>query len=119
MVVMAAGDGLNAMSKRLGGGRATLGDWREREGRRPYPSDCPRRTDGTLTTASYAHLLGLYLVDGCLSRHRRDAFAPRRACDDAYPRLLGLPWRMPRPKALSVARREAVARLDEFVGPKS
>ncbi len=33
--------------------------------------------------------------------------------------LLGLPWRMPRRNALSVARREGVARLDQFVGPKS
>jgi hypothetical protein len=27
-------------------------------------------------------------------------------------------WKMARPNTLSVARREAVARLDEFVGPK-
>jgi hypothetical protein len=33
--------------------------------------------------------------------------------------LLEIPWRMPRRNALSVARREAVARLDEYVGPKS
>lgn len=32
---------------------------------------------------------------------------------------LGVPWRMPRPNALSVARREAVAVLDSFIGPKS
>jgi hypothetical protein len=31
---------------------------------------------------------------------------------------LGIGWRMCRPNLLSVARREAVARLDEFVGPK-
>jgi hypothetical protein len=31
---------------------------------------------------------------------------------------LGIGWRMCRPNMLSVARREAVARLDEFVGPK-
>jgi hypothetical protein len=33
--------------------------------------------------------------------------------------LLGVPWRMPRRNALSVARRDAVARLDGFIGPKS
>ena len=38
-------------------------------------------------------------------------------CRGALDRL-GVAWRMPRPNALSVARREAVARLDEFVGPK-
>jgi len=33
--------------------------------------------------------------------------------------LLGIPWRMARPDNLSVARREAVAALDVWVGPKS
>jgi hypothetical protein len=33
--------------------------------------------------------------------------------------LLKVPWRMPRRNALSVARREAVAALDGFIGPKS
>ena len=33
--------------------------------------------------------------------------------------LLQIPWRMPRPNALSVARRVAVGGLDEFIGPKS
>jgi hypothetical protein len=32
--------------------------------------------------------------------------------------LLGVSWRYPRRNAISVARREAVTRLDEFVGPK-
>ncbi|MEV4350185.1 hypothetical protein AB0J83_37485 [Actinoplanes sp. NPDC049596] len=31
---------------------------------------------------------------------------------------LDIDWRMARHNTLSVARREAVARLDEFVGPK-
>jgi hypothetical protein len=31
---------------------------------------------------------------------------------------LGVSWRYSRANAISVARREAVARLDEFVGPK-
>jgi hypothetical protein len=31
---------------------------------------------------------------------------------------LHMAWKMARPNTLSVARREAVARLDEFVGPK-
>lgn len=32
--------------------------------------------------------------------------------------LLGVAWRYSRRNAISVARREAVARLDQFVGPK-
>jgi hypothetical protein len=33
--------------------------------------------------------------------------------------LVGIPWRMPRRNALSVARKEGVAALDLVVGPKS
>ena len=40
-----------------------------------------------------------------------------RLCGEALD-LLGVTWRYSRPKTISVARREAVARLDEFVGPK-
>lgn len=32
--------------------------------------------------------------------------------------LLGVAWRRSKPNTISVARREAVERLDEFVGPK-
>jgi len=38
-------------------------------------------------------------------------------CSDALD-LLGIDWRRPRRNMLSVARREAVARLDQHVGPK-
>jgi hypothetical protein len=40
-----------------------------------------------------------------------------RLCGEAMD-LLGVSWRFSRPNAISVARSEAVARLDEFVGPK-
>jgi len=40
-----------------------------------------------------------------------------RLCGEALDRL-GVAWRFSRPNSISVARREAVARLDEFVGPK-
>jgi hypothetical protein len=33
--------------------------------------------------------------------------------------LLDIPWRRMNPWTISVARREAVARLDEFIGPKT
>jgi hypothetical protein len=38
-------------------------------------------------------------------------------CGEALDQL-GVSWRFSRPDTISVARREAVARLDEFVGPK-
>jgi hypothetical protein len=40
-----------------------------------------------------------------------------RLCGDALD-LLGVAWRFSRRNTISVARREAVTRLDEFVGPK-
>jgi hypothetical protein len=40
-----------------------------------------------------------------------------RLCQQSLDEL-GISWRICRPNMLSVARREAVARLDEFVGPK-
>jgi len=40
-----------------------------------------------------------------------------RLCGQALDRL-GVAWRFSKPNTISVAKREAVARLDEFVGPK-
>lgn len=40
-----------------------------------------------------------------------------RLCGEALDRL-GVAWRYSRRNSISVARREAVARLDEFVGAK-
>jgi hypothetical protein len=40
-----------------------------------------------------------------------------RLCGETLDQL-GVAWRFSKPNAISVARREAVARLDEFVGPK-
>jgi hypothetical protein len=80
---------------------------------------------------------GLFHSDGCrlINRVRRpvqggDRFDeyPRylfvnmsadihRLCGEALDRL-GVAWRFSKPTTISVARREAVARLDEFVGPK-
>jgi hypothetical protein len=40
-----------------------------------------------------------------------------RLCGEALDRL-GVEWRFSKPNTISVAKRGAVARLDEFVGPK-
>jgi hypothetical protein len=40
-----------------------------------------------------------------------------RLCADALD-MLGVAWRFSKPDTISVARRDVVARLDEFVGPK-
>jgi len=78
-------------------------------------------------------LRGLFHSDGCrvtnrINRGDKSYAYPRYnfsnesrdimgLCQESLDRL-GVSWRMCRPNMLSVARREAVARLDEFVGPK-
>jgi hypothetical protein len=78
-------------------------------------------------------LRGLFHSDGCrvtnrVRRGNKDYSYPRynfsnesqdimALCQESLDRL-GIGWRMCRPNMLSVARREAVARLDDFVGPK-
>lgn len=51
-------------------------------------NDCPRCSEGELPAAPFAHLLGLYLGDGCLSALKKGVYSLRIACDDKYPRLI-------------------------------
>ena len=80
---------------------------------------------------------GLFHSDGCrvINRVRRTRVGierwyayPRyffdnhstdilRLCGEALDQL-GVDWRFSKPTTISVARRAAVARLDEFIGPK-
>ncbi|SNY50871.1 hypothetical protein [Paractinoplanes atraurantiacus] len=78
-------------------------------------------------------LRGLFHSDGCrflntVERNGKEYAYTRyqfvnesrdimRLCQQSLDKL-DISWRMSRPNTLSVARREAVARLDEFVGPK-
>jgi hypothetical protein len=81
-----------------------------------------------------ALLRGLIHSDGCRAlntiRHGKKVYAyPRyqfsnrsadiRAIFCEHLDLLDIPWRRMNPWTISVARREAVARLDEFIGPKT
>lgn len=52
------------------------------------PDRCPHRSG--LDVAAYAYLLGLYLGDGTVSRHRRDVWRMRIVCCDWYPHLMDL-----------------------------
>lgn len=64
--------------------RATIRDWR-RKGRsrergkafREPDPDCPACAGARVPGSTYAYLLGLYLGDGCISRHRRDVYKLR------------------------------------------
>lgn len=88
--LMAQGLSLNAVSKQLGISRAAIRDWRDvPELARTRADDCPRcaRPPVRPNPYAYAHLLGLYLGDGCLSRLRNGVYSLRITCDDHYPAL--------------------------------
>ncbi|MDX6261129.1 MAG: hypothetical protein QOH84_2817 [Kribbellaceae bacterium] len=85
---LAAGESLSAVSRRLGVSRATLRDWRDRVGAEYDPVGCPLCANGKPVAGPYAHLLGLYLGDGCLSPGKKQVYALRVACDNEYPRLI-------------------------------
>jgi hypothetical protein len=59
-------------------------------------------------------IAGTSIRDICSRNESADIL---QLCGEALDRL-GVAWRFSRRNAISVARREAVARLDEFVGPK-
>jgi hypothetical protein len=91
LAAIATGESLNAISMRLGVSRSTLRTWRDRgDEHRPRPTLCPRCSpDHTeLPSGPYAHLLGLYLGDGCVSQLRKGVYSLRITCDDKYPRLI-------------------------------
>jgi hypothetical protein len=79
-------------SRRTGIPRSTIRDWRH--GRLPGlrgwpPSGCPICVPGAqvLPAREYAYVLGMYLGDGCVSRHPR-AYRLRIFCDAAYPGIV-------------------------------
>jgi len=80
---MAVGESLSAISYRLGVNRATLRNWRDGPGPVHDPTACPRCSNGQLPDGPYAHLLGLYLGDGCLSKLKNDVYSLRIACNQA------------------------------------
>jgi hypothetical protein len=88
--LVAAGRSLHSVSRELGISRAALRDWRVCLEPRRMVATCVRcqAPCALPPTSAYAHLLGLYLGDGCLSRLRKDFFSLRISCCDRYPRLI-------------------------------
>jgi hypothetical protein len=89
-----ADEGLLArdISLQLGLPRRTVCDWIV--GDVPHsarPGTCARclgQHDLESLTADYVYLLGLYLGDGCLSRHPRDVYKLRIILDSKYPGII-------------------------------
>jgi hypothetical protein len=80
-----------AIARQTGIPRCTVRDWRLRPPIRPRPistSVCGVLHDfAALPAAPYSYLLGMYLGDGCISRHPR-AWRLRIVLDDKYPRII-------------------------------
>lgn len=86
------GRSLNSVSKETGISRAAIRSWHARiEPRRRTGRPCPRCRDlpgHPEDPAAYAYLLGFYLGDGCISAGRRDVYAMRIVCDNAWPGVI-------------------------------
>ncbi|MCB5167773.1 helix-turn-helix domain containing protein [Streptomyces bambusae] len=84
--LVAQGRSLNSVSKETGISRAAIRSWQHRI--EPLPriraTDCTAPAD----REAYVYLLGLYLGDGCISRHPRGGHYLRIACADAWPGLI-------------------------------
>jgi hypothetical protein len=69
--------------------RSTVRDWSYGRGmRKSRRSDCSKHDFSSLDGRSYAYLLGMYLGDGCISRHRRGVWRLRVTLDASYPRVV-------------------------------
>jgi hypothetical protein len=66
--------------------------WRTGQRRTPEKerrhANCPRCDGAPLDERAYAYLLGLYLGDGYITRHRRGVFALSIFCGDVWPGLI-------------------------------
>ena len=93
---MGRGISLRSISISTGISRATLHDWREH----PEISVSPRA-----------------VCSRCVDNPTLPEPQALRLCGETLDQL-GVAWRFSRRNAISVARREAVERLDQFVGPK-
>ncbi|WP_346098194.1 hypothetical protein [Streptomyces olivaceiscleroticus] len=84
LALVSHGRSLNSVSKQTGISRAAIRQWQVRIEPISRTSKCSRPDD----LATYSYLLGLYLGDGCLSRHPRGGYVLRIACADAWPGLI-------------------------------
>ncbi|MER5872553.1 transcriptional regulator [Streptomyces sp. NPDC002044] len=85
--LLETGRSLNSVSKATGISRSAIRAWCARIDPLPRLNQAAPCT-GPADPAAYAYLLGLYLGDGCISRHPRGGHHLRIACADAWPGLI-------------------------------
>jgi hypothetical protein len=83
MLLLDAGQSLNAVSKIVGVSRAALRSWRARGADGRVATACHRHGGPLPPREAYAELLGFYLGDGCISRVR-GTYSLRISCDAQY-----------------------------------
>ncbi|MGW0734639.1 helix-turn-helix domain-containing protein [Streptomyces sp. NPDC002851] len=88
LALVAQGRSLNSVSKETGISRAAIRSWLTRI--EPLSRQASTDPGPPESEAAYSYLLGLYLGDGCLSRHRRGGWYLRIVCADAWPGLIEL-----------------------------
>ena len=81
--LIAAGHNDYEIARRTGIPRATVRYWRIQP-----PRQRPQFDPDALPMRPYAYLLGLYLGDGYLARHRRDVYSLRFVLDERYTGIL-------------------------------
>jgi hypothetical protein len=121
--LIAAGMNDCAVSRETGIPRRTVWEWRRRPRVRSRDmagsSDCGIDHDfAALPAAPYSYLLGMYLGDGCISRHPR-AWHLRITCDTQYPAIIGrcreaIDMLMPRQRAAIARRRGRCADVSHY-----
>jgi hypothetical protein len=112
-----------AVSRETGIPRPTVRDWRRRPPKRLQSpgasSPCGVLHDfSVLPQAAYSYLLGLYLGDGCISRHTR-TFHLRITCGTQYPAIIAhcreaIDTLMPKQHAGIVRRKERCVDVSHF-----
>ncbi|MEV7419982.1 transcriptional regulator [Streptomyces sp. NPDC089919] len=86
LALLTDGRSLNSVSRETGISRSAIRAWLTRI--EPLPRIAERPCDRPRNGSAYAYLLGLYLGDGCISRHPRGGHHLRIACADAWPGLI-------------------------------
>ena len=85
------GHGLPAaeVARTTGIPRSTVRDWACGRGMsHPRDTDCSMHDFSVLNPTAYAYLLGIYLGDGCISRHPRGVWRLRVTLDASYPMIV-------------------------------
>jgi hypothetical protein len=123
---------VSEVARQVGIPRSTVRDWvrdgfTERllaRGPSPLEQPCdPCEAALNLKEESYSYLLGLYLGDGCISRHPRTYMFSNRSADIRAIFALaceraGVECKRTNEWLTAVSRREHVALMDSFIGPK-